>query len=104
MLDKRVVLLGSTLSQRLEPVRIVSDAILRSPLLHACSNSIGYISVKTSAIIHHVNHLLVHVLGQVLVHFLTIEDLLAKILARSLTWCFYVEWLLFECLSDNLKS
>ena len=104
MLNKRVVLLGSTLSQRLEPVCIVCYAILRGPLLHTLSHSIGYGTVETCSVVHYVNHLLVHVLRQVLVHLLTVEDLLAEILRGSLTWCFYIERLLLECLTDNLKS
>ena len=104
VLDKRVVLLGSTFGQRLEPVGVVRHTILNGPLLHASGHTIGNCSVQTCAIIHDINHLLVHVLGQILVHLLTIEDLLTKILIRSFTWCFYIERLLLECLTDNLKS
>ena len=104
MLDKRVVLLGSTFGQGLEPVSIVSYAILGSPLLDTSSYSVGNSTIQTCAIVHHVNHFLVHVFRQVLVHFLTVKDLLAEILSWSLTWCFYVEWLFLECLTDNLKS
>ena len=104
MLDKRVVLLGGALCQRLEPVGIVCHAILRCPLLHAGSNGIGHLTVQTGAIVNHIYHLLVHVLRQVLVHLLTGEDLLSEILIRSLTGCFYVEGLLLEGLTDNLKS
>ena len=82
----------------------MSNAILGSPLLDTSSYSVGNGTIESCAIINYVNHLLVHVLWQVLVHFLTIEDLLAKILARSLTWCFYIEWLLLKSLTDNLKS
>ena len=104
MLDERVVLLSGSLCQRLEPVCIVSDPVLCCPLLHAGSNSIGNGPVETCAIINDVNHLLVHILRQVLVHLFAIENLLAEILARSLTGYFYVERLLLECLTDNLKS
>ena len=96
--------LSSTFGQGLEPVGIVRHAVLCCPLLHAGSHSIGNITVESGTIVHHVNHFLVHVFRQILVHFLTVKDLLAKILSGSLTWCFYVEWLLLECLADNLKS
>ena len=104
MLDERVVLLSSTLGQWLEPVCIVCHTILRSPLLHTGSHGVCHLAVQTCTIVHHVHHLLVHVLGQVLVHFLTVEDLAAKVLRGSLTGCFYVERLLLESLADNLKS
>ena len=104
MLYKRVVLLGGTFCQRLEPVGIVRDAILRSPLLHAYCHSVGNVTVQTGTVLYHVNHLLVHVLRQVFVHFLTVKYFFAEILSRTLTGCFYVERLLLERLSDNLKS
>ena len=104
VLDERVVLLGGTLGQRLEPVCIVRHAILYGPLLHAGSHSVGHVAVEACTVVDDVDHLLVHVLRQVLVHLLTVEDLLSKILVRSLTGCFHVEGLLLECLADNLKS
>ena len=85
-------------------MRIVCHTFLGSPLFHTCSYCIGDSAIQTCTIIHHVNHLLVHVLRQVLVHLLTVKDLFAKVLSGSLTGCFYVEWLLLECLTDNLKS
>ena len=98
------MLLGSTLRQGLEPVRIVSDTVLRCPLFHTGSHRIGNLTVETCAIVHHINHFLIHSLGKILVHLLTVENLLSKILRGSLYWIFYVEWLLLECLTDNLKS
>ena len=104
VLDKRVVLLGSALVQRLEPVGVVRHTILRGPLFHAFGDGIGHLAVKPCAVIHYVNHLLVHVLGQVLIHFLAVEDPAAEILRGTLTGCFYVERLLFESLANDLKS
>jgi len=82
----------------------VGDAILRGPLLHAGSHSIGHGTVQTGTVVHHVDHLLIHVLGQVLVHFFAVENLASEIRGGSLRWCFYVEGLLLEGLTDNLKS
>ena len=86
MLDKRIVLLGSALGEWLEPVRVVGDAILGSPLFHASGYGIGYLSVESG------------------VHFLAVEDFLTEITGRSLCGGFYVEWLLLESLTYNLKS
>ena len=104
MLDKRVVLLCGTLGEGLEPVCIVRHAILRGPLFHTFCHGIGYLTVETGTVVHHVYHLLVDILRQILVHLLAVEDLLSKILCGSFTWCFYVERLLLECFADNLKS
>ena len=59
MLDERVVLLSGTLGQGLEPVRIVGDAILNGPLLHAGSYSVGYGSVETGTIVDDVDEVVI---------------------------------------------
>ena len=53
-------------------------AILCCPLFHASSDSIGNLAVELYAIVHHINHFLVCILGQVLVHFLAREDFFTK--------------------------
>ncbi len=83
---------------------VVCHPVLRGPLLHAGSHGVGHLALEASPILNDVNHLHVHVLGQVLVHFLTVEDLLSEILGRTVCGCFYVERLLLESLADNLKS
>ena len=104
MLNKRIVLLGSALGEWLEPVRVVGDAILGSPLFHASGYGIGYLSVESGTIVHDIYHFFIDVFGQILVHFLAVEDFLTEITGRSLCGGFYVEWLLLESLTDNLKS
>jgi hypothetical protein len=104
VLDERVVLLGRAFREGLEPMRIVRHAVLLGPRHHAGSHSIGHLSVEASAIVDDIYHLIINVLRQVLVHLLAVEDVLAKVFARSLCWCFYVKRLLLECLADNLKS
>ena len=79
MLHKSVVLFGSTFRQGLEPVRIVSDTHFHSPLLHAGSYGISDGAVQTGPVVHHVNHLVVYILGQVFIHLLAVEDILAEI-------------------------
>ena len=104
MFNKRVVFFCRSFRQRLEPVRIVCHAVFCGPLFHTCCHSIGYLAIKSCAIVNHIDHLLIHVLGQVLIHLFAVKDLLTEILIRSLCGCFYVERLLLECLTDNLKS
>ena len=83
---------------------VVGDTILCGPLLHAGSDNIGNLTIQTGTVVHHVDHLLKDILRQILVHLLTVEDFLAKVLSGSFTWSFYVEGLLLECLTDHLKS
>ena len=83
---------------------VVGDTVLCGPLLHAGSDCIGNLTIQTGTVVHHIDHLLIDILRQILVHLLTVEDFLAKVLSGSLTWSFYVEGLLLECLTDNLKS
>ena len=104
VLDEGVVLLGSPFSERLEPVGVVGDAIFGSPLLHTCCHSICYVAVEACTIVNYVNHLLIHILWQVLVHLFAVEHFLSKILTRSSFWSLHVERLLTECLLNNLKS
>ena len=66
--------------------------------------AIGHLAVKACTIVDDINHLVINVLRQILIHFLAIEDMLAKVFARSLCWCFYVKRLLLERFADNLKS
>ena len=104
MLYERVMLLGCSFGQWLEPVRVMRHAILRSPLFHAYSDSIGHAAVQTGTVVNDVKHLLVDLLGQVLIHLLAVKHFLSKILGGTLRRCFYVKRLLLESLSDNLKS
>ena len=80
MLDEGIMLLGSALRQRLEPVGVVCDAHLLGPLFHAGGHSVGYAAVQTGTVFHHVYHLVVDILRQVTVHLLLVEHILAEIL------------------------
>ena len=46
MFYEGVMLLGSALRQRLEPVRVVGYAVLFGPLLHARGHGVGYRTVE----------------------------------------------------------
>ena len=102
MLYEGVVLLCGALGQWLEPVGVVCHALFLSPLHHACCNVVGNMTVEACAIVHHVNHLLIDILWQILVHLLAVEDLASEILVRSLTWFYYFQGLLLESLTYYL--
>ena len=104
VLDEGIVLLGRAFSQWLEPVRIMGDAHLLCPLLHPRSHGIGYRAVEPRTVVHHVNHLVVNVLGQVLIHLLTVKHVLAEVFRRSLCGGLHVKGLLLESLFHNLES
>ena len=104
MLDKGVVFFSSTFRQRLEPVGVMGNAILHGPLFHTSSYSIGHIALQTGSIINDINHFLINLLGQILVHLLAVEHFLTEVLIRPFGRCYYVERLLLECLANNLKS
>ena len=104
MLDEGVVLLGSAFGEGLEPVGIVRHAVLLGPLHHAFGHGIGHGAFELCTIVHHVDHLLIDVLGQVLVHLFAVEHFLAKVLCRSLGRCCHVERFLLESFANNLES
>ena len=100
--DEGVVFFCRAFGQWLKPVRVVCHAVFHSPLLHAFSHLVCHFAIKTNALVHHVNHLLVHILREVLVHLFAVEYLGTKILGGPISRCLHVKRLLFERLSDNL--
>ena len=77
--NKGIMLFSRSLCQRLEPVRIVSHAQLRSPFLHTRSHLIGNISVQRRTVIYHVHQFGIHLAWQILEHFLTVEYIFCKV-------------------------
>jgi len=104
MLDEGIVLLGSTLSQWLEPVSVVCYPVLVSPLLDAFGYGVGNVSVETCAIVDDVNEFLVNVGRKILVHLLAVENFLTKEFAWSLAWSGYFNRLSLGSLCNSLKS
>ena len=74
-----VVLLGSTLGERLEPVGVVCGTHLLSPLFHASSHSVGYATVQAGSIVDDIDEFRIYVGRQVFIHLLTVEHILAEI-------------------------
>ena len=104
MLYEGVVLFCSSLGEWLEPVGVVCNAILVSPLLDAFGNSVSDRAVESSTVVDNVNEFLIDITWKVLVHFCTVEHVLSEILRRTLYWCHYVEGPFLESLCHNLKS
>ena len=80
MLNESVVLFGSTLVQRLEPVSVVCNSILFCPLSHATCYCVSNRTVKTNTIIHNVDEFCINIGWQVFVHLGTVEDIFTIIL------------------------
>ena len=104
MLNKGVMLLGCAFSKRLEPMCVVCHAILLSPLHDAFGHSVGHGPFQTGAVVHHIHHLLIDIFWKILIHLLTIEDMLAEVFGRSFTGCSHAERLLLKSFTDNLES
>ena len=104
MLDEGVVLLCRAFGEWLEPVCVVRDAHLHSPLLHACGYRVGDAPVEACAVVHHVRHLRIDVGRQVVEHLVACKYILAEIFRRAFRRCLHVERLLLECLCDYLES
>ena len=51
MLDEGIVLLGRSLSQRVEPVRIVGDTLLHRPFFHASGYGVCGFPIQRSTVV-----------------------------------------------------
>ena len=83
MFHEGIVFLSRTFSERLEPVCAVRNAHFHGPLLHAFGHLVGHGKGQHGAFLYHLAELLVGFQGQVLEHFLLVEDILAKIVRRT---------------------
>ncbi len=104
VLDEGVMLLGGALREGLEPVGVVGDAVLVSPLLHALGYGIGDGAVEWGTVVDDIDEFLVHVALQVLVHLCPCEHVLGKELRRAFGGFCYLKRLLLESLFYNLES
>ena len=104
MFDEGVVLLGGTLGEGLEPVGVVGDAHLLGPLLHPFGDGVGDGAVETGTVVDDVDEVVIHVGGQVLVHLLAVEHVLAEVFGGSLGRGFHFHSLLLEGLLYDLES
>ena len=98
------MLLSSTLGEGLEPVCIVGGTHLQGPLFHPFCHGIGNGTVKGGPIVHHVDHLGVHVGRQVLPHLLTVEHVFPEIVGGSFRGCWHLEGFFLKGLFNDLES
>ena len=104
VLYEGVVLLCRTFRKRLKPVRVVCDTILLCPLLHASGNGISNRAVEWHTVVNDVHHLVVNLRWQILIHLLTIEDILSEILRRALFRHFHFYRFFLRCRRNCEKS
>ena len=66
--EERVVLFRRDAGEGLEPVGIVGRALFHRPVLHGVGHDVGGLHADVAAVLHHVHHLLVDLLGEALLH------------------------------------
>ena len=104
MFYEGIVLLGRTLGEGLEPVSVVCGTHLLSPLLHALGYGICDGAVEACTVVNHVDEFVINICGQVLVHLLTVEYVLAKVFGGTFgRGCHFYSFLL-EGLFHYLES
>ena len=79
VLHEGVVLLGGPVGERLEPVRVVRDAFFQCPHTHAGGHVVGYLPVDGDAVVDGVGQGFIRFLGEIFLHGLPVEDVLAII-------------------------
>ena len=104
VLHEGVMLLGCTLGKRLEPVCVVCHAVLVSPLLDAFGDSVSNRAVETCSVVDYVDKLFIDVAREILIHFRTVENVLAEELRGSFYRCKHFKGFLLESFCYNLKS
>ena len=84
VLDESVVLLGRSVGQRLEPVRVMRDPFAQGPHPHAGGNVVGDLAVDRYPVVDRVGQGLVGLLGKILTHRFPVEDVLSIKLGYNL--------------------
>ena len=104
VLKECVMLFGSTLGERLEPVGDVGGPHLHGPLLHALGNLVGSLHIKRSAVAQHLAILLIGAGREILEHLRTVEDVLSVELAGALFGSGYLDRTLLESILYDIES
>lgn len=104
MVNECVMLLGGGLGQRLEPVGIVTGAIVDSPAHHAVGNAVSHFQRKRLLVVYRVNKHLVCLLGEILKHLLAVEHLFGVIDFRAFCRNLNRDCFAVESFLDYVKS
>ena len=83
MFDERVMFFSRTAGEGLEPVGVMTGAIIESPTFHTLGDTVGELTAQGLTIVDGVNKSIVGLLGEVLEHALSIEHLLRIIVIYS---------------------
>ena len=78
MLNEGIMLLGSSIGERLEPVSTMGHTKFHSPLLHTVGNLVGCLTIEWGTIVYDIKHLGVGVFVKILGHLCFIKDVLGK--------------------------
>jgi hypothetical protein len=98
---KSVVLLGG---KRLKPVGVMSDSFFQCPHTHAGCHMIGDFPVDRCAIVNGVGQGFVRFLGEIFLHRLPVEDILAIVLRYFVFGSNGFHGLSVGCLLHSIKA
>ena len=79
MVYKCVMLLGSGLGHRLEPVGIVAGTVVDSPTHHTAGHAVGDLNRQRLLVVYRINENLVCLFREIFKHLLAVEHLLCVI-------------------------
>ena len=84
MLYESVMLLGSCLCERLEPMGVMAGTIVYGPLLHTCCNAVSHAAGERLLVVDSVNQRFIRLDRKILKHLLSVEHLAGIVLLRTL--------------------
>ena len=102
IVDKRVMLLRSTLRKGLEPVRHMGHMVLHSPFLHSSRDPVGSLAVEGHALVDALEQGLESPGVEILAHLPAVEDELPEVVGCLALWNFHGNGLLLEGLLHQI--
>ena len=73
MLDERIMLFGSSVGERMEPVCVVMHSVLHGPAAHAVGNRVSDPTADGSLVLYGFEKLVVHFFRKIFEHPLAVE-------------------------------
>ena len=104
VLHEGVVLLGGALGEGLEPVRIMRDAHLDCPLLHALCDGIGGVHIKRASGVEGFGVAPIDFERKILAHLLLVENVGGIIRRRTFGRCGHGDGAFFESLFHDFET